>query len=128
MLVAEVPCDINLCNENSSVVDASQDHSITIAGEQGSVPHSDSSCPESSSWPMYSKMRKDDAADVKCIRLDISFKSPSHTGLRTSELVISSFLFYCAGICVPTFCASNKFSPRNLILIPILPTVLIVTI
>ncbi|OAY76293.1 Non-canonical poly(A) RNA polymerase PAPD5 [Ananas comosus] len=87
MLVAEVPCDINLCNENSSVVDASQDHSITIAGEQGSVPHSDSSCPESSSWPMYSKMRKDDAADVKCIRLDISFKSPSHTGLRTSELV-----------------------------------------
>jgi len=34
-----------------------------------------------------SKLNKDDCDTVQSIRLDISFKSPSHTGLQTTELV-----------------------------------------
>nr|XP_010941141.2 LOW QUALITY PROTEIN: uncharacterized protein LOC105059516 [Elaeis guineensis] len=86
MLVADVPCDNSLSNEKSSIVDTSEAHSTKMPGKQ-SIPGADLSNSENTSWPMCSKMKKDDAVDVKSIRLDISFKSPSHTGLETSQLV-----------------------------------------
>lgn len=33
-------------------------------------------------------------ANVKCVRLDISFKTPSHTGLQTTQLVFVLFFFH----------------------------------
>lgn len=87
MLVAEVPCDMNMFNEYSSVLDSSQEHSVNVLGEQGSPPHSDNSSSEGSNMLMCSKMIKDDCDVLQSIRLDISFKSPSHTGLQTAELV-----------------------------------------
>ncbi|KQK17066.1 uncharacterized protein LOC100844132 isoform X2 [Brachypodium distachyon] len=87
MLVAQVPCDTNMSIEYSSVLDSSQDNSVNVLAEQASPPRSDNSSSEGSNTLMGSKMNKDDCDAVKSIRLDISFKSPSHTGLQTTELV-----------------------------------------
>ncbi|XP_015694239.1 uncharacterized protein LOC102706205 isoform X2 [Oryza brachyantha] len=88
MLVAQVPCDTNLSSEYSSVLDSSPDQlSINVLGDQGSPPRSDNSSSEGSSMPLCSRANKDDGNVVQSIRLDISFKSPSHTGLQTTELV-----------------------------------------
>ncbi|WVZ79006.1 hypothetical protein U9M48_026637 [Paspalum notatum var. saurae] len=87
MLVADVPCDTNMSNEYSSVLDSSQEYSVNAIGEQGSPPRSDTSSSEGSSMLVCSKLNKDDCDIVQSIRLDISFKSPSHTGLQTTELV-----------------------------------------
>ncbi|XP_038970781.1 uncharacterized protein LOC103712263 isoform X2 [Phoenix dactylifera] len=86
MLVAEVAHDINLSNENSSIVESPEACSTKMPGKQ-SIPGPDLCSSVNTSWPMCSKMKKDDPFDVKSIHLDISFKSPSHTGLQTSELV-----------------------------------------
>ena len=87
MLVADVPCDTNTFNEYSSVLDSSQEYSVNVLGEQGSPPRSDTSSSEGSNMLVSSKLNKDDGDIVQSIRLDISFKSPSHTGLQTTELV-----------------------------------------
>lgn len=87
MLVADVPCDTNTFNEYSSVLDSSQEYSVNVLGEQGSPPRSDTSSSEGSNMLVSSKLNKDDCDIVQSIRLDISFKSPSHTGLQTTELV-----------------------------------------
>jgi hypothetical protein len=88
MLVAQVPCDTNLSSEYSSVLDSSHEQlSINVLGDQGSPSRSDNSSSEGSSMPMCSRINKDDGNVVQSIRLDISFKSPSHTGLQTTELV-----------------------------------------
>uniref|UniRef100_A0A0E0LEH3 Polymerase nucleotidyl transferase domain-containing protein n=1 Tax=Oryza punctata TaxID=4537 RepID=A0A0E0LEH3_ORYPU len=88
MLVAQVPCDTNLSSEYSSVLDSSHEQlSINVLGDQGSPSRSDNSSSEGSSMPMCSRTNKDDGNVVQSIRLDISFKSPSHTGLQTTELV-----------------------------------------
>jgi hypothetical protein len=94
MLVADVPCDTNMSNEYSSVLDGSQDYSVNMLGEQGSPPRSDTSSSEGSNMLMCSKLNKDDCDIVQSIRLDISFKSPSHTGLQTTELVNQKFIIY----------------------------------
>ncbi|WOK92760.1 hypothetical protein Cni_G01451 [Canna indica] len=87
MLVAEVPNDIDISSKNSSMVDVTHACSTMVPVSQNDSPHSDHSGSDSTSFPVNSKMRKDDTVDVKSIRLDISFKSSSHTGLQTSELV-----------------------------------------
>ncbi|KAM0823912.1 hypothetical protein ACQ4PT_070551 [Festuca glaucescens] len=87
MLVAQVPCDINMSSEYPSVLDSSQENPVNMLGEQGSPPRSDNSSSEGSNTLMSSKMHKDDCDVAQSIRLDISFKSPSHTGLQTTELV-----------------------------------------
>ncbi|KAL6603675.1 hypothetical protein ACP70R_044036 [Stipagrostis hirtigluma subsp. patula] len=87
MLVADVPCDTNMSSEYSSVLDSSQDFSVNVLGEQGSPPRSDTSSSEGSNMLVCSKINKEDCDSVQSIRLDISFKSPSHTGLQTTELV-----------------------------------------
>ncbi|KAF3324772.1 Non-canonical poly(A) RNA polymerase PAPD5 [Carex littledalei] len=79
MLEAEVPSDINLCNDNPLVSDSLQEDREDMLGERGDTStHSDAST--------ISKAHNN-CTVVKSIRLDISFKSPSHTGLQTSELV-----------------------------------------
>ncbi|XP_062178448.1 uncharacterized protein LOC133883223 isoform X3 [Phragmites australis] len=87
MLVADVPCDTNMSSEYSSVLDSSQEYSVNVLGEQGSPPRSDTSSSEGSNMLVCSKLNKDDCDTVQSIRLDISFKSPSHTGLQTTVLV-----------------------------------------
>ncbi|KAG2613587.1 hypothetical protein PVAP13_4KG367700 [Panicum virgatum] len=87
MLVADVPCDTNTFNEYSSVLDSSQEYSVNVLGEQGSPPRSETSSSEGSNMLVSSKLNKDDCDTVQSIRFDISFKSPSHTGLQTTELI-----------------------------------------
>jgi len=94
MLVADVPCDTNMSNEYSSVLDGSQEYSVNMLGEQGSPPRSDTSSSEGSNMLVCSKLNKDDCDIVQSIRLDISFKSPSHTGLQTAELVNQKSIVY----------------------------------
>ncbi|KAG1360849.1 hypothetical protein COCNU_09G003120 [Cocos nucifera] len=86
MLVAEVPHDINLSNENSSIVESPKAYSTKRPGNQ-SIPGPDLCSSDNTSWSTCSKMKLDEPIDMKSIRLDISFKSSSHTGLQTSELV-----------------------------------------
>ncbi|XP_058104484.1 uncharacterized protein LOC131248286 isoform X3 [Magnolia sinica] len=87
MLVAEVPHDVIASRESISISHTSEVESAPMTGEQGSVNHSDMSGSENSLLPLCSKMENDDSMDMKSVRLDISFKSPSHTGLQTTELV-----------------------------------------
>ncbi|KAM0935770.1 putative polynucleotide adenylyltransferase [Dioscorea sansibarensis] len=86
-LVAEVPPDYISSNRNSSTSDTRKVWSINAHLEHGGGSHSDQPLSQNNSLPLSSKLVKEDDIDVKLIRLDISFKSPSHTGLQTSELV-----------------------------------------
>lgn len=85
--MAEVPHDYISSNRNSSNSDAQKVWASNAHLGHGGGPHSDQPLSENKSLPLSSKLMKDDYIDVKLIRLDISFKSPSHTGLQTSELV-----------------------------------------
>ncbi|XVE76922.1 hypothetical protein DITRI_Ditri13aG0019400 [Diplodiscus trichospermus] len=82
MLVVEVPDD--LITSAVSNMQSHIDEQIEKNAEHGNPAHSetvgleDSACSQTD----YGNMK-----DVKSVRLDISFKSPSHTGLQTTELV-----------------------------------------
>ncbi|CAN0877235.1 Non-canonical poly(A) RNA polymerase protein Trf4-1 [Linum grandiflorum] len=80
MLVVEVPCDLS-----SSSTSAVQKECIT----SGTDPHLETDLLSVEELPSleYSETQGDKLKDVESIRLDISFKSPSHTGLQTTELV-----------------------------------------
>lgn len=82
MLEADVPSDINFCNNHPLVSDNLQEDQENMLGEQCNTSQSDAS----------TNLRAHNNCTVaKSIRLDISFKSPSHTGLQTSELVCLTF-------------------------------------
>lgn len=97
MLVAEVPIDITEPRGNIS-------KSQSLEGlESSSSMMSVQSCNILPSAPVdlenNSPHLKDSHAHVKHVRLDISFKSPSHTGLQTTHLVIDlNSTFYCPTI------------------------------
>jgi hypothetical protein len=74
--VVEVPHD--LISSTAPDVQASKVESVQSEDPIGS---------ESYVSAKYSKMKNETGKDVNSIRLDISFKSPSHTGLQTTELV-----------------------------------------
>lgn len=105
MLVVEVPHDVITSIGNTSITHTSKIESAQVKEEQGSIIYSDMMGLAEASLPLCSKMKNDDGTDKKSVRLDISFKSPSHTGLQTTELVISCCLlstvkkiiclFYC---------------------------------
>lgn len=85
MLVVEVPHDF--------ITTSSSSHSQTPEAQtisEGSPFQADGTSSESSTSPKWPKMN-DSGKDVKSVRLDISFKSPSHTGLQTSELVTTVY-------------------------------------
>lgn len=85
MLVVEVPHDLIL-SSLSNLQTPKAEPTQLIVEEGNAVFQADSTCSESSSSPQWSKMNEC-RKDVKAVRLDISFKSPSHTGLQTTELV-----------------------------------------
>lgn len=91
MLVVEVPND--LIASSASNVQSPKEKPPHISGEQGSNLQSDVVVLEDSSLPKCTQMNYDTPRDSVSVRLDISFKSLSHTGLQTTELVSSSLLF-----------------------------------
>ncbi|KAJ9188600.1 hypothetical protein P3X46_003941 [Hevea brasiliensis] len=85
MLVVEVPND--LINSATSNVQSPKEVSSRMTDEHENHVHCDKVGSEDSISPKCSQINDDSTKDVKSVRLDISFKSPSHTGLRTTELV-----------------------------------------
>ncbi|XP_042458126.1 uncharacterized protein LOC122042197 isoform X1 [Zingiber officinale] len=86
-LVAEVPTDSDISRESSSIVHIPDTHSTQIHQRESEIPDPDLSSSDCSSCHIDSKRTRNDSVDAKSIHLDISFKSSSHTGLQTSELV-----------------------------------------
>ncbi|XP_015059822.1 uncharacterized protein LOC107005675 isoform X4 [Solanum pennellii] len=84
MLVVEVPHDLISSSLSNLQTPKAEPTELTV--EEGNTFQADSTCSDSSSSPQWSKMNEC-VKDVKAVRLDISFKSPSHTGLQTTELV-----------------------------------------
>lgn len=93
-LVAEVPTDSDISRESSSIVHIPDTHSTQIHQRESEIPDPDLSSSDCSSCHIHSKRTRNDSVDAKSIHLDISFKSSSHTGLQTSELVICFFLYF----------------------------------
>ncbi|KAG5231209.1 NTP transf domain-containing protein/PAP assoc domain-containing [Salix suchowensis] len=85
MLVVEVPTD--LITAAASNVQSPKEEPIHLTGEHDSQVHSNMVVLEDSISPNCAQLNRDSKRDVKSIRLDISFKSPSHTGLQTTQLV-----------------------------------------
>ncbi|KAJ6675543.1 POLY(A) RNA polymerase [Salix viminalis] len=85
MLVVEVPTD--LITAAASNVQSPKEEPIHLTGEHDSQVHSNMVVLEDSISPKCTQLNRDSKRDVKSIRLDISFKSPSHTGLQTTQLV-----------------------------------------
>lgn len=92
MLVVEVPCD--LIASSTSNVQSPKEEPSNVSVEQGSNVRPDVVVLEELALPKCSQMNYDTNKDSISVRLDISFKSPSHTGLQTTELVFSSFSPY----------------------------------
>ncbi|XP_049380095.1 uncharacterized protein LOC125844799 isoform X1 [Solanum stenotomum] len=84
MLVVEVPHDLISSSLSNLQTPKAEPTQLTV--EEDNTFQADSTCSDSSSSPQWSKMNES-VKDVKAVRLDISFKSPSHTGLQTTELV-----------------------------------------
>lgn len=85
MLVVEVPHD--LITSVTSHVHTPKEDSTQMAGEQSNHVHIDMVGIDNSTSPKCPLVDFDNGKDSKSVRLDISFKSPSHTGLQTTELV-----------------------------------------
>ena len=81
MLVVEVPDD--LITSAASNVQSPIDEQIEKNAEHVNHAHSDTVGLEDSAC---SQINYGNMKDVKSVRLDISFKSQSHTGLQTTEL------------------------------------------
>ncbi|KAL6007839.1 hypothetical protein ACLOJK_033342 [Asimina triloba] len=86
MLVAEVPDDA-IASIETTVLHGSEVESAPMSVEQSNDNNLQMVVSENTSLPLCLGKENDDSMDVKSVRLDISFKSPSHTGLQTSELV-----------------------------------------
>lgn len=93
MLVVEVPQD--LIASSATSVQASKKELLQNTSEQSNSFLVDPTRLETSASLHCSKMKHETDKDVKSVRLDISFKSPSHTGLQTTELVnfFEEFIF-----------------------------------
>lgn len=76
MIVVEVPPDL-ICTQSN----------IQTPNEEASQVASDENKSFTSS--KWSKIRNDTNDRLESVRLDISFKSPTHTGLQTTGLVIA---------------------------------------
>lgn len=85
MLVVEVPHD--LITSSTSNMQSPKEESSAITGEQDVNILNDMTGLEDSALPKCLEVY-DSSMSTKSVRIDISFKTPSHTGLQTSELVI----------------------------------------
>lgn len=86
MLVVEVPHD--LITSSASNVQSPKEETTHVTGEQGNSVQSDTVVLEDAALTKCTQIDHDTANDSKSVRIDISFKSQSHTGLQTTELVI----------------------------------------
>ncbi|CAI0383254.1 unnamed protein product [Linum tenue] len=80
MLVVEVPSDLS--SSSTSVVQKECKAGAIDPHLESDILNSEESTSLECSEPQFDGMK-----DVQSFRLDISFKSPSHTGLQTTELV-----------------------------------------
>lgn len=87
MLVVEVPQDV--ITSSAPMIQSLNEEPRCTPDEHGNDNHSDTIQLEDLALQKGSQM-KFDALKSKSVRLDISFKSPSHTGLQTTEMVISN--------------------------------------
>ncbi|XP_058221627.1 uncharacterized protein LOC131331748 isoform X4 [Rhododendron vialii] len=85
MLVMEVPHD--LVTHSTSTISTLKEEPTKVTREGDAPFQTNMVNLESSTSVKCSTMNHDDDKDMKSIRIDISFKSPSHTGLQTTELV-----------------------------------------
>ncbi|KAK2977826.1 hypothetical protein RJ640_017490 [Escallonia rubra] len=84
MLVVEVPHDV--IGTSASIVHMKEELS-RHSGEEGNAFRADTAGIEISASPKCST-NNINSKGVKSVRIDISFKSPLHTGLQTTELVL----------------------------------------
>lgn len=87
MLVVEVPQDV--ITSSAPTLHSLKDELHCTTGEHGNDSHSDIIQSEDSALLKSSQTNFYALKESKSVRLDISFKSPSHTGLQTTEMVIS---------------------------------------
>ncbi|XP_012083850.1 uncharacterized protein LOC105643363 isoform X2 [Jatropha curcas] len=85
MLVVEVPSDLII--SATSNIQSPKEEPTRMTGDHENNYRTDVVGSEDSISPNCSQSNCDSTKDVKSIRLDISFKSPSHTGFQTTELV-----------------------------------------
>lgn len=85
MLVVEVPWDF--INSAASTLTVLKEESVELPNEETNPLLTNMINPDSSQVPTSSELNNGDGKDMKSIRIDISFKSSSHTGLQTTELV-----------------------------------------
>ncbi|XP_063947905.1 uncharacterized protein LOC108218607 isoform X2 [Daucus carota subsp. sativus] len=82
MVVVEVPCDLVVTHLPIS----KEEQPIQVSNEHDKISSTDTDVSESSVLLERSNMNNA-KGKTKSVRLDISFKSSSHTGLQTTELV-----------------------------------------
>lgn len=92
MLVVEVPHD--LITSSASNVQSPKEETTRLTVEQGNNVYSDTVVLEDSALPKCAQIDCYTTKDSNSVRLDISFKSPSNTGLQTTELVIVFGIYY----------------------------------
>ncbi|KGN56351.1 uncharacterized protein LOC101221970 isoform X3 [Cucumis sativus] len=85
MLVVEVPHE--LVTSSTSNMQSPKEESSAVSGEQDANNLNDMASLEDSILPKCLEVNYDSSISTKSVRIDISFKTPSHTGLQTSELV-----------------------------------------
>lgn len=85
MLVVEVPND--LIASSASNVQSPKEEAPQMIGEPDNNVHSCGVGLEESATPKCPQIIYDATKDSVSIRIDISFKSPSHTGFQTTQLV-----------------------------------------
>ncbi|XP_061345061.1 uncharacterized protein LOC133290922 isoform X2 [Gastrolobium bilobum] len=85
MLVVEVPQDV--VTSSAPIVQSLKEEPHCTPGEHGNDSHSDIIQSEDSALPKSTQINSDALKESKSVRVDISFKSPSHTGLQTTEMV-----------------------------------------
>lgn len=91
MLVVEVPHDLIPTPSN---VHTPKEEVGQVASEEGSPFQTDVTRSEGTTSPELRKIRNDINDGFKSVRVDISFKSPTHTGLQTTGLVIVCTIYF----------------------------------
>ena len=86
MLVVEVPQEV--ISSSAPMVQSLKEEPHCTHDEHDNGSRSDTVQLEDSAVPKSSQINFDASKESKSVRLDISFKSPSHTGLQTTEMVI----------------------------------------
>ncbi|XP_023527216.1 uncharacterized protein LOC111790524 isoform X3 [Cucurbita pepo subsp. pepo] len=85
MLVVEVPHDLIILP--TSNMQSPKEESSAVSGKQDVNILNNMAGLEDSALPKCFEVNYDTSISTKSVRIDISFKTPSHTGLQTSELV-----------------------------------------